>query len=120
MSEHRKTKRTKMVLPVKVVIAGTTYLAHTFDLTSVGARLGGLHAGLKKGDMIIVQRGTKKAQFQVMWVQELSPTAIQAGIQATDQPNNFWGIDLTDQEQDGKNSAKDLATIFAAGSAAKK
>ncbi len=115
--EQRKTKRTKMVLPVKVVIAGTTYLAHTFDLTSVGARLGGLHASLKKGQTITLQRGAKKAQFQVMWVQEISPKEIQAGIQAVEQTNNFWGIDFPEQENEGKNAtnnAKDLAAIFAA------
>jgi hypothetical protein len=110
MAEQRKTKRTKMVLPVKVVIDGTTHLAHTFDVTSIGARLGGLHASLKKGQMIVIQRGAKKAQFQVKWVTELSPTETQAGIQAIEQPNNFWGIDLTDQER----SAKPLAVAAAA------
>lgn len=114
MAEHRKTKRTKMVLPVKVVIAGTTHLAHTFDVTSVGARLGGLHAELKKGQLIVLQRGAQKVQFQVMWVQEISPKEIQAGIQAVEQPNNFWGIDLSEQEHEGKNVAKDLAAVFAA------
>jgi hypothetical protein len=114
MAEHRKTKRTKMVLPVKVVIGNTTHLAHTFDVTSVGARLGGLHAELKKGQVITLQRGAKKVQFQVMWVQELSPKEIQAGIQAVEHASNFWGIDLSEQEQDGKNGAKDLAALFAA------
>lgn len=115
MAEQRKTKRTKMVLPVKVVIGGTTHLAHTFDVTSVGARLGGLHAELKKGQTITLQRGAKKVQFQVMWVQELSSKEIQAGIQATEQAGNFWGIDLSEQERDGKNSVKELAAAFAAG-----
>lgn len=117
MAEQRKTKRTKMVLPVKVVIGGTTHLAHTFDVTSVGARLGGLNAELKKGQTITLQRGTKRAQFQVMWVQEVSPKQIQAGIQATEQTNNFWGIDFPEQENEGKNAAnnaKDLAALFAA------
>jgi len=117
MAEQRKNKRTKMVLPVKVLIAGVTHLAHTFDVTSVGARLGGLRAELKKGDTILLQRGTKKAHFQVMWVQELSPKEIQAGIQAIEQTNNFWGIDFPEQENEGKNganSAKDLAALFAA------
>lgn len=115
MAEQRKTKRTKMVLPVKVVIGGTTHLAHTFDVTSVGARLGGLHAELKKGQSITLQRGTKKVQFQVMWVQELGSKEIQAGIQATEQVSNFWGIDLSEQEREGKTGVKELAAAFAAG-----
>lgn len=112
-AEQRKSKRTKMILPVKAVIDGTTYLAHTFDVTSTGARLGGLHAQLKKGQTIVIQRGSKKAQFQVMWVQELTPKETQAGIQAVDATNNFWGIDLAEQ-QPNKNGAKDLAATFAA------
>jgi len=115
MAEQRKNKRTKMVLPVKVLIAGTTHLAHTFDVTSVGARLGGLHAQLKKGQTIVLQRGTKRVQFQVMWVQEISPTETQAGIQAAEQVSNFWGIDLSEQEREGKIGAKELAAVFAAG-----
>ena len=111
-AEQRKSKRTKMILPVKAVIDGTTYLAHTFDVTSTGARLGGLHAQLKKGQTIMIQRGAKKAQFQVMWVLELNPKETQAGIQALEHSNNFWGIDLAEREH--KGSAKDLAATFAA------
>lgn len=115
MAEQRKTKRTKMVLPVKVLIDGVTHLAHTFDVTSMGARLGGLHAELKKGQTIVLQRGAKKVPFQVMWVQEVSPKEMQAGIQATEVAGNFWGIDLSDQEREGKTSAKELAAVFASG-----
>src|ERR1700733_11563404 len=56
MAEHRKNKRTKMVLPVKVSISGATHLAHTFDLTYVGARIGGLHADLKPDQVVSLQR----------------------------------------------------------------
>lgn len=115
MAEQRKSRRTKMVLPVKVVIDGTTHLAHTFDVTPVGARLGGLRGELKKGQVIQLQRGAKRARFQVMWVQELNPKEIQAGIQAMEQTSNFWGIDLCEQESDAKQGAKDLAAVFSAG-----
>jgi hypothetical protein len=103
MSERRKSKRTKMVLPVKVSISGTTHLAHTFDLTYAGARLGGLHTTLKSGQIISLQRGSQKANFKVMWVQELGPNEIQAGIQAVEQQNNFWGIDLSEADREKSN-----------------
>jgi hypothetical protein len=106
-SERRKSKRTKMVLPVKVSIGGATHLAHTFDLTYVGARLGGLHVELKTGDIIALQRGAKKASFRVMWVTQMSPSEIQAGVQAVEQQSNFWGIDLSEQEREGKSSNVD-------------
>ena len=103
MAEQRKTKRTKMVLPVKVSISGTTHLAHTFDLTYVGARLGGLHTELKTGQIVSLQRGSKRANFRVVWVQQLSPSEIQAGVQAVDMQSNFWGVDLSEQEKEGRN-----------------
>ncbi|MFZ0284866.1 MAG: PilZ domain-containing protein [Terriglobales bacterium] len=102
-AEQRKAKRTKMVLPVKVSISGATHLAHTFDLTYVGARIGGLHAELKPDQIISLQRGSKKANFRVVWVQQLSPNEVQAGIQAVDMQSNFWGVDLSDQERAGGN-----------------
>ena len=112
-SERRKSRRTKMVLPVKVSIGGATHLAHTFDLTYVGARLGGLRTELKTGQVISLQRGAKKANFKVMWVQQLTPTEIQAGIQVVEPQNNFWGIDLSDQEREGKSNLDVLMSLMA-------
>ncbi|MGH9501198.1 MAG: PilZ domain-containing protein [Terriglobales bacterium] len=102
-AEQRKAKRTKMVLPVKVSISGATHLAHTFDLTYVGARIGGLRTELKTGETISLQRGSKKANFKVVWVQRMNPNEVQAGIQAVDMQSNFWGVDLADQERAGGN-----------------
>ena len=65
-------------------ISGATHLAHTFDLTYVGARIGGLHAELKTGEVVSLQRGSKKANFKVVWVQQMSPNEVQAGVQAVD------------------------------------
>ncbi|MGO9124328.1 MAG: PilZ domain-containing protein [Terriglobales bacterium] len=103
MSEQRKNKRTKMVLPVKVSISGATHLAHTFDLTYVGARIGGLRAELKPDQIISLQRGSKKANFRVVWVQQLTPTEVQAGVQAVEKQSNFWGVDLSEHEREGHN-----------------
>ena len=112
MAEQRKTKRTKMVLPVKVSIAGVTHLAHTFDLTYVGARLGGLRAELKVGQIISLQRGSKKANFKVCWVQQLSPHEVQAGVQAVEIQNNFWGVDLSETEREGKSNVDALMSLM--------
>jgi hypothetical protein len=103
MAEQRKNKRTKMVLPVKVSISGATHLAHTFDLTYVGARIGGLHADLKPDQVVSLQRGSKKANFRVVWVQQINPNEVQAGVQAVDMQSNFWGVDLSEQEKEGRN-----------------
>ncbi|MBZ5571117.1 MAG: PilZ domain-containing protein [Acidobacteriia bacterium] len=113
MSEQRKAKRTKMVLPVKVSIAGVTHLAHTFDLTYVGARLGGLRAELKPGQIISLQRGSKKANFKVVWVQQLSPSEVQAGVQAVEKQNNFWGVDLSETDRESRSNVDALMSLMA-------
>ncbi|MBV8051791.1 MAG: PilZ domain-containing protein [Acidobacteriaceae bacterium] len=108
--ERRRSKRTKVVLPVKVSVSGTSQLAHTCDLTYSGARVGGLHKELKKGEIVSLQRGSKKASFKVVWVQQLGPNEIQVGLQATQRQNNlFWGVDLPDQNREMKDSADAVA-----------
>jgi PilZ domain len=102
--ERRKAKRTKVVLPVKVSASGASQLAHTCDLTYTGARIGGLHAELKKGEIVSLQRGPKKADFKVVWVQQLGPNEIQVGLHAVQRQSNlFWGVDLPDQNREVKS-----------------
>jgi hypothetical protein len=111
--ERRKTKRTKMVLPVKVSVSGASHLAHTCDLTYTGARLGGLHTELKKGETVSLQRGSKRANFKVVWIQQLAPNEIQVGLQAVErQTNLFWGVDLSEQERNAKSDVDALMSLM--------
>lgn len=108
--ERRKAKRTKMVLPVRVSASGTSHLAHTCDLTSLGARLGGLHTELKKGETICVQRGSKKADFKVVWVQHLGTNEVHVGLQAVAKHTSFWGIDLPQPEREVQSNVDNAMT----------
>jgi hypothetical protein len=111
--ERRKAKRTKMVLPVKLSVSGTSHLAHTCDLTCLGARLGGLHKELKTGEVVSLQRGSKKANFKVIWVQHLGANEVHVGLQALQkQSNTFWGVDLSDQERDAKSNVDALMALM--------
>jgi hypothetical protein len=103
--ERRKARRTKMVLPVKITASGVFHLAHTSDLTCLGARLGGLHTELKQGEIVSVQRGPKKANFKVVWVQHLGANEVHVGLQAVAKQGNFWGVDLPQPEHDSKSDA---------------
>jgi len=100
-----------MVLPVKLSLSGTTYLAHTCDLTHRGARVGGLRRALKAGETVCLQRGSKKANFTVVWIQELDSNEIQVGLQAQDLSTSFWGVDLSAQERDGKINVDALMAL---------
>ena len=101
-----------MVLPVKVLIDQVTHLAHTLDITGPGARLGGLRMQLQPGMSVILHRGSKKASFRIKWVQQLAPSEVQAGIECEEPQEQFWGVDLSDQKQQG-NDFKALMTLLA-------
>ena len=110
--ERRKAKRTKMVLPVKISVSGASHLAHTCDLTCLGARLGGLHTELKKGEIVSLQRGPKKANFEVVWVQQLGANEIHVGLKAVAKQANFWGIDLSEHEREAKSNVDALMALM--------
>jgi TonB family protein len=89
-----------MVLPVRVWLDDGTdqsadaQLAHTLDITQVGAMVGGLHSSFKAGENIVVQRGQFKARFRVVWTKPLGRGELRAGIEAIDPDRNIWGVDL--------------------------
>lgn len=112
MLERRKSARRRMVLPVKVSIDRTTHLAHTVDITGVGARVGGLRTKLEQGINIELQRGPRKAKFVVKWVHPLGPNEIQIGIECLEPQDKFWGVDLSDQDEQAKKDMDALMTLL--------
>jgi hypothetical protein len=117
MQERRTNPRRKMVLPVKISGIEGAGLAYTMDITSGGARLGGVRASLQNGQTVSLTRNGRKASFKVVWVRQISPTEIQAGIEAQQGVENFWGVDLSDRQQGGK---KDMDALMGLLHAAKK
>jgi primosomal protein N' len=116
MLNKRKSPRRKMVLPVKVSIDSVTHLAHTIDITDVGARLGALRTQLKPGTVISLHRGAKKAKFRVEWIRELTSNELQAGIESVEPQNNFWGVDLSDRKLEAKKEMQAVLTLLSSRS----
>jgi len=102
-----------VVLPVKVSASGASHLAHTCDLTCLGARLGGLHTELKKGEIVSLQRGPKKANFKVIWVQQLGGNEVHVGLQALTKQNNFWGIEFPESAAEAKSNVEAVMAFAA-------
>jgi hypothetical protein len=92
MPEKGTSPRRRMVLPVKVTIEKGTHLAHTVDITPIGARLGALRTKLQSGMIISLQRGSKKAKFRIAWIRNLAPTELQARVKSLGPENNFWEL----------------------------
>jgi hypothetical protein len=115
MLNKRKSPRRKMVLPVKVSVNNVTGLAHTVDITPSGARLGALRTRLQPGTTICLQRGPKKAEFRIEWIKELAPNEFQAGIEALEPENNFWGVKLS-EDVDAKKDMQILMSLLSSPS----
>ncbi len=117
MQERRGNPRRKMVLPVKVSVGEGAGLAYTMDITSCGARLGGVRITFEPGQTVSLIRNGRKANFKVVWIRQLSPTEIHAGIEALQPVESFWGVDLSDRDQAAK---KDVEAMMSLLSTAKK
>jgi hypothetical protein len=108
MLEKRKSPRRKMVLPVKVSIDKVDLLAYTVDTTDGGARVGGLRTQLQPGMIVSLQRGSHKAKFRIAWIRELAPNELQAGVECLEPRSNFWGVNLSDRE----NQLQDMQALM--------
>jgi hypothetical protein len=96
----RRHKRVKMVLPLRIWAKDAANkpfqeLAHTLDITPVGARLAAVHHSLKPGDRLMVQYRQRKIQFRVVWIRPMEGTQeFQVGVEAIG-GGDTWGLELT-------------------------
>lgn len=97
----RRHKRIKMVLPLKVWSKDVTdqpfnELAHTLDVTPVGARLGAIRHSLNPGDTLTIQYRQRRFHCRVVWVRQLEGSSeYQIGVEAIG-GGETWGIELTE------------------------
>jgi hypothetical protein len=117
MLENRRTSRRKMVLPVRVSVDKDTHLAHTVDITDTGARLGGLRTQLQPGMIVSLKRGSNNAKFRIAWIRQLAPNELQAGVECLEPQNRFWGVDLSDRENEVEKDWRALMTVLVPKSA---
>ncbi len=96
-------KRTKMVLPLRLWTdeedgqTETPQLAHTVNISPIGARLGGLPKPLQSGQVITLQRGKNRNKFRVVWTKQIGGNEIRAGIEALEPGKKIWDINLPDE-----------------------
>ncbi|GAC1515790.1 MAG: hypothetical protein NVS1B11_34260 [Terriglobales bacterium] len=97
--QEKRRKRSKMVVAVRIMPAtadgGTGELVHTLDVSAAGARLGGIRAPLKPGDVLRIQRDRQKASCTVIWARAAGTKEMQIGIELIDSNERFWGLDLS-------------------------
>ncbi len=118
--ERRTLRRRRMVLPVKVSARdGEILLAHTTDISMEGARIAGLHQQLQPGNLITMRRGSQKARFTVVWVQQVGSGEVQAGLKCVDRIEAFWGVDLHSDDERADKETEMLLELLGHGKSAK-
>jgi len=87
---ERRQSRIKMVFPIRVSgtdSAGELFniLAYTLNVSSSGARIGGVKIPLGVGDAVTIQYKQQRALFQVAWIgRSGNPTQEQVGVRLLD------------------------------------
>ncbi len=101
--QKRSAFRTKVVLPVTLFLKNGTQkqAAHTLDLTSDSARIGGLYLPVKPGEIVEVQRGATRGKFFVFWVGAPGTMmAGQIGTRMLTAGKSIWSVDLPGDRPD--------------------
>ena len=97
---RRRSRRTKAVVPVRVVIAGSqeSHLAHTLNVTNHGVRLGGYRGEIKVGDEFVIQYRHAQAQFRVTWIAARDESSEkQIGAVCLQPGKHLWGERFPEQ-----------------------
>ncbi len=99
----RRSKRTKSVVPVRLLIAGSkdTPHAHTLDVSDHGVRLAGCRSELKVGDKIEIHYKHKHAQFRIVWVLAREGSAEkEIGAECVEPEKQLWGVEFPEQRDE--------------------
>jgi TonB family protein len=99
-----------MVLPLRLWTGeepgqnDSPLLAHTVDISPVGARLGGLREPLRSGQIITLQRGKDRNRFRVVWTQQLDANEMRAGLETIEPGKKLWDVNLPEESATPKQS----------------
>jgi hypothetical protein len=104
----RRSKRITMELSVHVRHFGADekpQAAYTLDVSSSGARLGGLTKSLKLNTVVEILCGEGTAPFRVVWTGVPgTPTQDQVGVECLAPEANIWRLDGSQQSREEQTS----------------
>jgi len=114
---RRQKPRFRMVLPVSIWGTDSTgkafhQLAYTVDISTGGAKLAGIQAELKPGEIIAVRYKQRKARFHVVW-----SANHEAGIQYVEGEHFIW-IELPEEEFVDREPVRETAPASASAAPA--
>jgi len=104
---ERVETRVEVALPLRVTFWDRENkplldMACTYDISSRGARISGLRAIVKTGDILAIERGKNRTFCRVVWVGGLnSKRRGQVGIQSIEAEHPMWDTEL-----------REMSTVF--------
>lgn len=95
---ERREKRLHVAVPVKVFLAGDSanhQLCCTYEISMVGARLVAVSGITKVGQVIWLQRHSRRAKYKVIWIgNHGTEHANQIGVEVLEPTNVIWENEL--------------------------
>ena len=94
MFERRKENRIKAVLPVRIARTKDSsgeqvIIAHTYDISPEGARLGGVWEDLSVGEIVTLDRRGRRARFSVCFKEKNGII----GLQCLEPDRDIWDLE---------------------------
>lgn len=92
--DKRQDQRVHIAVPVKIfpdIRSAESYTCCTYEVSAVGARLASLPAVTQVGQVIWMQRQSRRAKYKVIWIgQDGTSQAGQIGVECMEPGNVIW------------------------------
>jgi len=94
MFQKRKESRINAVVPVRIARTkdsndGQVIIAHTYDISPEGARVGGVQEYLSVGEIVTLDRRGRRARFSVCWKADNGIF----GLQCLEPDRDIWDLE---------------------------
>jgi len=75
--------------------------ACTFDISEHGARVAGLQESFENGEVVILERGSKRAKYKVVWMGKPgTPLGGHAGMQLLESQESVWDVEIAELKEE--------------------
>lgn|GEM_PF-2351663 len=99
-------KRVRVMLPVRLQREADApprrkISACTFDISEHGARIAGLQETFANGEVLIVERGSKRGKYKVVWMGKAgTPLGGHAGLQLLEGQESIWDVEIAELQEE--------------------
>ena len=99
-------KRVRVMLPVRLQREADApprrkISACTFDISEHGARIAGLQETFANGEVLFVERASKRAKYKVVWMGKPgTPLGGHAGLQLLEGQESIWDVEIAELQEE--------------------